>query len=471
MLVKNLLLFAAFLLSNLCHGQNQVEVHISEIDSDVIAQATFDQDQYALWAERLYTEVERYFQADTANFEVALLFDVNEEGVDIQYASRPFGKERNLSPLKKLLLDLEAPTVRYLPYSFVMIARINQGSANDHLFEPEFSYADDRRLNSYQSMTIENKLQTLNVWLSREVLPMVAYYEMIVDSSYGGVRAVGKLLSDGQIDTYSVEELTDLNPDYWEAVLEMSPGYQIIPFTRVCLHILVGDYAKAVRLLKVISLFSNEDSLPYALHDELKDYLTELLAPLKSKIDSLAMKRRIEGPEATSDEIDAILDQFPNYPQVQLEHAFTVINTDDKKESQKQWQLVNEEIAYMDPLFHPRFHPSSKLEAYQFARSREASQLFKNDGQVRKDLVAYADIALDCEDYGLAGHLYWLILNYFDKEKDYNNRNILAHFLYCMNELGHPSIIAKFKGDFSEEFKTISKLRKKRVKQYKSEKG
>jgi hypothetical protein len=67
-----------------------------------------------------------------------------------------------------------------------------------------------------------------------------------------------------------------------------------------------------------------------------------------------------------------------------------------------------------------------------------------------------ADIALDLGEYGLAAHLYYLIGTGLSA-KEYGDRNVLAHFLFSVEQLGVKAIKELFKGDHVRDFSEIQK--------------
>jgi len=440
------------------HSQNPVEIHLTKVDPDIIGQATVDQDEFLKWVARLNDEIDKHFTTDTNDLEVISMFTLSrDQDLRIQHSSRPGGEERNLDGLKEALFSIPAPRAKYVPYTFMLIARINYGCPdNEVTFQPEFDYPSDKRSDEFSALSLSEKVVKLREWVSEEVLPLLAYYESIVDVNFSGVRGIADDLEEKKYLTESAVTLTELNSTYWNAILEMSTGYQLIPFTKVCLHIMHDEYPQASRLLKVISLFSNEDSLPFALHDELYDKLGGLMGELKKLVDDCSAIRRTDGADSAFKKIEELKIQFPKSPQVVFEYYMNRLLPKGKK---KEWAKANMEVSECDRLFYPRVVPSDREQAYRFSSNTESSELFRDPNHVRPNLVSYADIALDLGEYGLAAQTYWLILNYFDKENDYNNRDILAHFLYCLNKLGHSEILEKFKGDFTKKFEIIDEDR------------
>jgi hypothetical protein len=73
--------------------------------------------------------------------------------------------------------------------------------------------------------------------------------------------------------------------------------------------------------------------------------------------------------------------------------------------------------------------------------------------------LEYADIALDLEVYGFAAHMYWLIIG--NKPDAFPDRDILAHYLYCLEKLGDTDNIRTFEEEYTrQKFKKIERERK-----------
>jgi hypothetical protein len=132
----------------------------------------------------------------------------------------------------------------------------------------------------------------------------------------------------------------------------------------------------------------------------------------------------------------------------------------DMDEIDNEWNKSKEIIYACDPLYYMNVRAKSGKEGYLLFRRREINMLFNSEENLKADFVKYADIALDLGNYGFAAQLYWLIVGNFSEE-DYDNRNILAHYLYCLDKLGDKESIKNFAGDFPTEFGNIEKERRK----------
>ena len=79
---------------------------------------------------------------------------------------------------------------------------------------------------------------------------------------------------------------------------------------------------------------------------------------------------------------------------------------------------------------------------------------------IQQNILEYADIALDLKVYGFAAHMYWLILQ--NKPDDFPQRDILAHYLYCLEKLGDTEFLHRYESEYSrQKSRKIEKDRKK----------
>ena len=118
------------------------------------------------------------------------------------------------------------------------------------------------------------------------------------------------------------------------------------------------------------------------------------------------------------------------------------------------WAIWKKSIYTADPLYGRQFKSSTGEEMYETIRRMELNELFKDAEQWQGDLIKYADIANDLGKYGYAAILYWRALSYL-KPEVYNNRDMLAHFLFCLENLGVGSIKDNFKGEHTANFAKI----------------
>ena len=99
-------------------------------------------------------------------------------------------------------------------------------------------------------------------------------------------------------------------------------------------------------------------------------------------------------------------------------------------------------------------HPAMQRYRDELA-AIEAQGLFKRERDSAGDWVKMADIALDVEEFGFSAHLYYLINSVMDPAQ-FDNRNLISYWLYCLEKLGVTTLKAEWKGDHEREFERIT---------------
>jgi hypothetical protein len=97
-------------------------------------------------------------------------------------------------------------------------------------------------------------------------------------------------------------------------------------------------------------------------------------------------------------------------------------------------------------------------EAYDLLLRKEIETLFKEDKQFDRDIVRYADIALELGQPAFAAMVYWKARNSL-KPETLKNRKPVEDFLYCLERLGVKDLKRNFAGDHAAEFKRIDARR------------
>lgn len=315
---------------------------------------------------------------------------------------------------------------------------------------------------AFKKADLAGKRADIQAWAKDEILPIIAHYTSNVDAKFEGVINVGKMLKDKDVLNKSIEELTDKNPDYWRATMEMNLGNQLIPFTKVALLMAKGEFDRARNLLNIIGFFYDKKSLPSVYHRALQGKLQAMYNELSKLVNEGIKLHDAQKYKEAVKHYNEVAEQFPNSAwlnyEIYFSTAFPMKDKKNKEDQDKVWQKWKKIIYTNDPMYHMDVRANSGKEGYLLYQRQRTNDLFRENEKFKSDFVAYADIALDLENYALAAQAYWLILSSLPKES-YKNRNILAHYLYCLDKLGNKETIKIFKGDFKKEFKKIKEER------------
>jgi hypothetical protein len=447
--------------SAVAFSQSEVELQIQLLTPDQIAEVTLDIEPVLDWVKKVYDEIENNLKNEEGDKEVLIIITLHKDKEPtIDIGARPGIEKSSIDALLTGISKHEAPRTKISDYSFAIIASLNNGCSEEIDYTPAVTLPKYKEYLKYKELDLQGKKNALQTWIQDEVLPVIMYYETTVDSVFKGVLSVGEILKQGKYDNSEINALTDSNPDYWRAIMEMSLGNQLIPFTKVCMHIARGEFDMATRLLFAINLFSDKSTLPAIFHDEISAKLNLLAEDLNLAInEGIALHDKGKYKEAVA-HYENLLKIFPRSAWLNYELYYSKTAEMKVDESDMEWDRRKNIIYSCDPMYYMDVRAKSGKEGYLLFRRREVNSLFQSEDSLKADFIRYADIALDLGNYGFAAQLYWLILNYFSEE-DYNNRNILAYYLYCLDKLGDTESIKNFQGDFFEEFKNIENERRK----------
>lgn len=443
-------------------SQSTVDLKIQLLTSDVIGNVTLEKEPYIAWVKEINEEVTRQLKLEKGDKEVLIILTVhNSKSPTIEIGAKPKLEKSSYDDLLKSISKLKAPNTKYADYSLAISVNVNEGCKKEMDFYPLISSPFDREYANYKALKINDKKIAFQDWINSDILPILAHYETNVDPQYKGVLSIGEMVKQKKFLDSKIEDLTDKNPNYWRAVMEMEVGNQLIPFTKVCMHISKGEFDKAKRLLVLISYFSDDATLPKILHEEIAYKMDLLSEDLSVEINKgIALHDQQKYAKAIT-HYESLLKTFPNSAWLNYELYLSTsgYNLDDLDKGKKEWDEWKKIIYACDPLYPISARANSGLDGYQMFKRQEIPTLFKTKANLKTDFVKLADIALDLGDYAFAAQTYWLIVSNF-KTDIYNDRNIIAHFLYCLDKLEDQENIKNFKDDYVAEFEKIETERR-----------
>ncbi len=456
-----LFIFLACIPAYFSFSQSTVEVQLQLLTPDVIGQPTIEVDSLSVWIGKVKSEIEAHFSDEKGGKQVLVVASIHrDKNPTMEVCSRPKIDNTVGDALLERIARIPAPRTRITDYSFIFIANINGGCEEDIEFTPALLYPEQRDLTAFKELSLIEKKATLQSWIQTDVIPLLVHYYIIVDAQFDGVLQFGKMVEKGEYLSKDVEQLTDLNPNYWRAIMEMEIANQLVPFTKVCLYIAKGEFDKAKRMIVLVDFFSDNSTLPAALHNAVSSRLEMLDRELENSINKgIAMHDKGKYNDAVN-HYQKLLVDFPNSAWLNYERYFSGTAEMHIDSTEVEWNKWKGIIFRCDPMYHMNVRAKTGKEAYLLFRRQKINTLFQNADNTKQDLLEYADIAFDLENYAFAGQLYWFIFTGL-QEKDYDNRNILAHFLYCIDKLGSGEYLVNFNGDFPAEFEKIEAERLK----------
>lgn len=447
-------------------AKSKIEVEIELLTSDIIGEVVIDKTPFFDWVKVLKTDIESVMRKEKGDKDLVVIVTIHaNKSASISMGSRPAIKETNFKTLEKVLNSHKSPRTKFNEYSFMFLVKINDGCGCENDFTPALVFPGDRRMNEFNALSLIEKKADIQTWMKNDVLPLLASYESNVDTLYLGVLNLGKSIQDQSYSRKDVKDLTDFNPNYWRATMEMNVGNQLIPFTKICLLLANGEFDHANRLLYVVSFFYDEKTLPVLLDRELNAKLQSYFNALEEEIKvGIALHDQEKYSEAIA-HYDDLLINFPNSAWLNYEKYFsTSALTGNIDVSGNEWKEAQKTIYECDPMYPINAQAKSGKEGFLLFRRQEINELFTSAESVREDIIRYADIALDIENYAYAAQVYWLIYSHLDKV-DYGGRNMFAHYLYCLDKLGDTVTIQNFKEDYTAEFEKIKAERNELMKE------
>ncbi len=430
------------------------DMNVVEVDVDV--------EPLAAWVKPIIQAVESQFRDETRRRTVIVQVTLRPKGkAEVLVAGSPATTDEETGTLLKAADPAGAPRAKVVDCSFRVVAQINGGQPDEgfpptHILETP----DERRIAEFRVADTPKRLAIMRRWSRQEAIPVLAAFAAHADPKFAGVRDLGKAI--GGLDPgkpVGVAAVTDRSHDYWRAMLEMSPGIPLVPAIRVALHVADGEIDRARRVAQAVVPFDANKSGPSRILGDLRMMMDLFYKDLEARIGE-GVKLHDQGRFADALKVyDAVLRDYPgsawaHYERFHTRRSAAMARGASVDESHADWPEARAAILAADPLYPTLAVASGAEEMYRLVRRVEINSLFKDRTKRARDIVKYADISLDLGEYGFAAMLYWDALTAI-KPDDYDHRNLLEYFLYCLDELGVKDIKDNFRGDHAAEFAKI----------------
>ncbi len=445
-------------------AQSNVQLEIEHFSTPKIANATLDTNLFNIWEKRVIQTCESFFLLEKGNMDIVVVVVLPKENpTRIKVSSRPQLPAAKAKGLEHRLLSLSRPPYSALvDYSFVIQAKINAGCDNPQLkFLPQVLMPDEKIQVEYEAADLETKIKLTKEWVISEVIPIISYYQVYPQNKSTAVQKMGDYLLTKEYLRLLPADLTTQNEYYWRAINDVESGDGLIFLSKIFMHIVHDEFDLAKRFLSLGTALPEEDSLINYYYTQLEFRLDWLFDDLKNEIlkgKSWQQQGDYHGAELHFEEV---LKVMPKSAELLFEKYYShslLISHRSPEEIIDLWKECSEKVYAADPLFAMNIATKNKEEMYYLSLRHELTQILRDKNSVKKNLLKFADNALDLKVYGVAAEVYSAILRkYRDK---YPDRDIEAYYLYCMNELG--LIPKNYEEDITKErFKKIEKDRKK----------
>jgi hypothetical protein len=447
-------------------------IKIELLEPESLHENNVETKSYSAWLRGLGDHFRRAFASYPKDRDVQVQITLYpKRPVRFEVAAKPPFSNQAKRKIEKRLTADQSIRSRFLPMSLQLTVRIGRGCGNPKLpFQPAIQTPKQRIRKRFLKQSLPEKIAFLKRWAQTGVLPMLATSAAGVAPRFKGVRLLGQQIKALDYSTApDIAALTDKNHAYWRALLETTGGSQeVIPTLRTFLHVGNALLEQARRQVFVHLPFTPPQSVTRYLLDELNWYLDHFFQEVTAVI-HLGTAQHDEGDyKAAIKTYKNVLRRFPTSAlatyELYLSQSFAQLRRrEDKTTLFSDWPQAAKKIYELDPLFSTRPVARSGPQAYRLALRLQLRKLFKKDEAFKKDLLRYADIALDLGAYGYAAHAYYLILVHYEPA-EHNHRDMLAHFLFCMEKLEVTRIKTMFKGKLAQRIDKVAAQREKIMK-------
>jgi hypothetical protein len=470
-LKKAYIMLVLFFISQSLFAQEKVDLSIQLLTNDFIGDVNFDNNKELIDYVKIFSEkCKNYFENETEKKDILVLLTIHKsKNPSVQIFYKPDYDSIKSDKLTEDLKTIKPINSLYVDYSILFILKTKGGINDENVkYIPDFVLPDDQEEKKLKSGSLTEQVELIKNWAKNFAIPVLQAFEENVDDKYAGVKAMGIMLQKTDFSKkQDVIALTERNSNYWRATLEMSIDNQLIPMTKICMHIANGEFDYVSAYIDIIPFFMDKKTVAFYLFKELKWRLNIFNENLEAKMEKGIQFHDSNQFDKAIEQYVSIIQEYTNSAWANYELYFSENAKHIEKDPSKigfraEWDSAKQIVYACNPLYPLDIKANNGVEGYLLVRRNSITSLFKDEEKYDKDFVEFADIALDLKVYGFAAQLYWLIMSNVPKDT-YKDKNILAYFLYCLDKLGDQEIKKNFKGNFDKEFKKIEKEQKKQM--------
>lgn len=376
---------------------------------------------------------------------------------------------------RRLRAALDAVPPLRAPVCDIALRIQTPGSGSDPMadsaaFRPRLVTPDAAADAAFAAADLAGQLALLRSWAREQGLPLLAHSAASGEERFVGVRNTGRALlalePSGPLD---IPQLTYHNPDFWRGVVEMAPGNQLIGAMPAVLFAANGEIDQATTLSGILIQFAMEDSLARVVLTRLRGMIEvfnrKVAAEMQRGI-KLHDRKNFDRAIAVYREV---LEAYPASAWARYEVFFATFarsghakNVTGSGENPT-WEAAAPEIYRCNPLYDTQFAGTrGRTMGAMFDRLTLRFMGEKPSDDPGERFGTIGEVALHLENYGPAAQVFWAILHtrYGPKTRVIpakeptvlTTNDVLARFLYCLEQLGVTGIKDNFQGDFPEEF-------------------
>lgn len=446
-------------------AQNTVELKVELFTDDKVTVATLDTTYLNPWNQRVQESIKAFLSIEEGNHDVMILVTMPKgKPAFVEVSSRPQIKKEMTDHLIRRIESLSRPPRSTLTeYAYLVEAKVGRGCQDPQLtFLPKIAMPEEKAQAQFEAADLKTKITLFQTWVLEDVIPVLSFYEDSTRSPHSGVNSVGHLLDSISLLEKSANQLTVNNPDYWKASMEMSSGDGLILLSKISMHIVKGEFDLAKRYLDIAQAFPEQNSMAISFYKQLNFRMEWLFDDIKAVINKGKILQQEGDFESAALHFEKALKTLPKSAILNYEKYYSkslLISDRSPEEIMELWSACKNIVYECDPLYNMNVPAKNSKEVYLMSKRHEINLLFENQVNIQENILSYADIALDLEVFGFAAHLYWLILG--NKPDEFKDRDILAHYLYCLDKLGDNVNIKNFEEEFTRQ--KFTKIEKERL--------
>jgi tetratricopeptide (TPR) repeat protein len=429
-----------------------------------------ENESLAGWVKPIYAVLDARFAGATKPRTIVVEVTLHpDRPADVIVAARPALSDADTKAVFASADQAKSPRTRVVDGTFQIVAKINGGTPDESgPLTPPLPTPGDRKLARFQPASTAEKLAMLRAWARVEALPLLAEFARRRNGQNdGAIRALGKALAalkrDGPIN---VAALTERNPDYWRSLIAAPASDPLVPAAWLTLCVANGEIDYAKRIAEAIASFHTDE---WGSSEVLRGFRWRL------QLFDQELEKRIRKGIALYDQgqfdealrtYEGVLKDDPKsawalYERFQTTLAGGLMRKLPVDKLMEGWPATRKTMLEADPLYGSMASAEGPDELYDLLLRKEMETLFKDRAKLNRDVVRYADIALDLGQPGFAALMYWNAHRSLDPES-YGNRKLIEDMLYCLEQLGIHDVKKNFSGDHTAEFMRINDERAKR---------
>lgn len=437
------------------------------LSSEMIAEKNFSKDALVNWVKEVQIQMAGLMQTEKSHTVVKMIaaWKPNRK---CSYTISTCPENPGLAErVTQALQTVNSPVADFAPFELQLSFKFNEGCNAPETYSPALYSSAEKMRMALDTQSLSQRKETIRLWALQEVIPVLAYFTKTVDDRFPGVQATGKNLDGKFFLNKQVTRVTDQSPLYWRGLMEMNKGNLIIAASKVFMHVANEEFDLARRYLEMLYRFADKEALATHYLLDLNKNL-ELFYQCHDSLVKTGIRKHDAGDYAGAiREYDQLLSVYPYSAWAIYEKYFSgsylekLKNNPDKMTAY--WNKQKGAVYAADPLYSMAGGAGNAKEGFIMFRHLQVKELFKDRKKLKEDLIEYASIALDCEAYSFAAHLYWYLMTVFPEEK-YRGHSLLTWNLYSLEKMGVTEPQSFFKDDFKKELAGLDKEREDTMK-------